>query len=457
MGITLPHNPEAERAVLAAMIMDEEAAYTALEILEPDDFYLAGNEAIFKAIQSLLLEGKPVDYIGIVDELRREGDLDRAGGIDGIITLTQAVATSTLIDYHAGLVLDASKTRRLIKICWSTAETGSKSEAPPDQLIGQVESELFAIQEKRVRGIGLVSEYLSDAIKNLDTSRKDYVPGVQYGFPDLDLKTGGFHRGEVTILAARPSMGKSSLAIAITRKLAIEQREPVAFVSLEVSAEGLIRQILSPIAKVSMTAIRRKKIEPDEMKRLVDAASVIYQAPLYINDDPLASVFSIRSWVGRVVKHVNLKLVVVDYLQLIHSNLKTLSREQEVSFISRSFKGIARSFDVPVLVLCQMSRKIEYRGEQAAPRLSDLRESGSIEQDADVVLFIHSSKSKLENPTERVSLIIEKQRQGPKATIDLIFNAEYAEFKPAAPEYYEKEQKYYESRSEAREIESTPF
>ncbi len=440
----LPHNLEAERAVLAAMVMDREAANVGIEMLSSGGFYSTSHQKIFDAICELYTsDHQGVDLTSLSESLRRKGELEAIGGLPALAELLQSVATSANVEYHAQIVREKALTRELIKSCSQLAERGFADSDDVANLLEDAEKTIFSLAEKRTtRGFQPVSALMGEIMEDIEKTwrHKEAVTGVATGYAKLDALTSGLQKSNLVVLAARPSVGKTAFALNIAQNVAMKSKIPVGIFSLEMSADQIVRRILCAEAKVDLARVRSGYINKEDFGRLTQAANTLSQSPIYIDDSPGLNINEIRTRSRRLFSELRqLGLLVVDYIQLISTRERVENRQQEVSLISRSLKGIARDLDCPVLALSQLSRAIEKR-DDPSPRLSDLRESGAIEQDADVVMFIHRDTMKKsshqddadshdEEPEEApTKLIIGKQRNGPTGFVELYFIKHYTRF-----------------------------
>jgi replicative DNA helicase len=438
-GRVPPHSLDAECAVLGAILLEPNALPRAIEALTPDCFYKAAHRTIFQAAIHLFERGDPVDMITVTDELRK---MDRLAAIGGTVTLTSlldSVATAANIDYHARIVYDKYLSRRLITTAKDIVDEGYADRLPTDQLLDQAQANVFAISEGRLReGFTHIRDVVRDSFVQIENlhHNPDAISGIRTGFDDLDAILAGLHNGDLVILAARPSMGKTSLALSLVQNVAIDHKLPVAVFSLEMSKEQLVLRMLCSEARVDNHLLRRGIIKKHEWPNLTKAASLLTTAPIYIDDTPGVNVLEMRAKSRRLKMEKGLRLVVVDYLQLMQSATRAENRQQEISNISRSLKGLSKELQVPVVALSQLSRAVESRAGNKRPMLSDLRESGAIEQDADVVLFLYREgvydRECPEDLRGVAEVIIGKQRNGPIGEIKLKFFSEYTRFENLA-------------------------
>ncbi|MGM0501455.1 MAG: replicative DNA helicase [Bacillota bacterium] len=427
-----PSSEEAEKSTLGSMLLDREAIPTAVEHLQENDFYWNKHAIIYNAICKLFDKGDPVDLVTLTEKLREEDQLEEIGGASYITTLVNSVPTAANIKHYAKIVEEKSILRGLIRTANQISKLGYKDEGEVDDLLDQAESLIFEVSEKRsVKEFSGIKDVLMDTFDDLEElhKNKDDVTGVPTGFRDLDKMTSGFQESDLVIIAARPSMGKTALALNIAQYSAIEEDVSVAIFSLEMSKSQLVQRMLCSEAQVNSHRLRTGQLRDTDWRRLSQAAGRLGEADIFIDDTPGITVMEMRAKARRIQAEHDLDLILIDYLQLMQGSGNTESRQQEVSKISRSLKGLGRELNVPVVSLSQLSRAVEQRNNKR-PQLSDLRASGSIEQDADVVAFIY--RDEYYNPdTEKkgiTEIIVGKQRNGPVGTIELAFQKEYTKF-----------------------------
>jgi replicative DNA helicase len=450
-GRVPPQAVDIEKAVLGAMLIEREAIPQVIEILPPDAFYASQHQKVYDAILGLFERGNPVDLITVGEELRRNGELENVGGEYYLSELTTHVASAANVEYHTRIITEKSLLRKLIETM--TAHVGDAYDPSADafELLDQVESDIFRISDTQLRRAATsMNEVLKDTLSRLEAihGRESGITGVPTGFRALDNLTGGWQPSDLIIIAARPSMGKTAFALASARNSALHQKDPVgvAIFSLEMSAGQLAQRLLTSEARVDAQAARTGRLSDDDWPKLARAAGRLSSAPIYIDDTPGLSILELRAKCRRLKAEHDIGLVVVDYLQLMHGTLQSRSsnREQEIAQISRSLKGLAKELNVPVLALSQLSRAVETRGGDRRPQLSDLRESGSIEQDADVVAFIYRAErygitvDEHGNSTEGLAeIIVGKQRNGPVGDVRLAFVHQHARFENLTTYYAE--------------------
>ncbi|MBR5467818.1 MAG: replicative DNA helicase [Firmicutes bacterium] len=427
-----PHDNEAETAVLSSMFIDKEAASAAVELLQADDFYRPDNKAVFEACYELFSTGSPIDIITVKNKLEEKGIFEQVGGIAFVAQIASSVGSSVNVKHYAEIVKNKSTLRQLIKTCNDVAANCYESKTDINYVIDKAEKGIFEVSEGRNAGDGhhirdiAVSafEKIEDIYKN-----KGKLTGVPTGFVDFDAKTAGLQKSDLILLAARPSMGKTAFALNIAQNAAIRHNVPVAIFSLEMGEEQLVNRMLCSEAMIDAQKLRTGELEDEDWPKLIQALGPLSKSNIYIFDTPGASPMDVRSKCRKLKMEKGLGLIMIDYLQLMNGDGKNDSRQQEISNISRALKGIARELQVPVIALSQLSRACEQRSDHR-PMLSDLRESGAIEQDADVVAFLYRDEyyfpdTEAKNQAE---LIIAKQRNGPTGTVNLAWLGQYTKF-----------------------------
>ncbi|TBR20319.1 replicative DNA helicase, partial [bacterium] len=411
-----PQSLEAEMAVLGSMLIDEEAISIAIESLDKSVFYKDTHRKVFEVISNLYEDGKAVDLVTVTDELRKMGNLESVGGVSFLTELANSVPTAANIKHYTALVKEKSILRTLINNSTKIISLCHGSEGNIDEVVDNAERLIFEVSDNKPRGSFLhVKEVIKDSIETIDRlyQKKAHVTGVPTGFIDFDIKTAGLQNSDLIVIAGRPSMGKSALAICMAEYAAVTEKIPVAFFSLEMSKEQFVQRILCSHAKVDAHKVRTGYLSPSDWPHLTAAAGKLSEAPIYIDDTPAISVMELRAKARRLKANHDIKLLILDYMQLMRGAGNIDSRQQEISDISRSLKALARELDVPIVAISQLSRAVESRNDHR-PQLSDLRESGAIEQDADLVVLI--LREEYYNPTpdnEGISeIIIAKQRNG---------------------------------------------
>lgn len=438
-----PQNIEAEQCVLGSILLQTEAMDKVVETLTAEDFYRPEHRLIFAAMLHLFGKTEPRDLVTVTNVLKNENNLDKMGGPAYLATLTDIVPVAANIVYYAKIVREKSILRRLISTSTEIASRCYEEQDDIDKLLDETEQNIFDIaQAKSSQSVFPISTVISAAFNEVKklSERKEMITGVPSGFEDFDRKTAGLQPADLIILAARPSMGKTALAMNMVQNAALLYKVPVGVFSLEMSKEQLGMRMLCSISKVDSQRIRTGHIHENDWPKLARAVGMLSEAPIYIDDTPSLSILELRAKARRLKTEKNLGLVVVDYLQLMRGHGSTERREQEISEISRSLKAMAKELHIPVIALSQLNRSLESRGDKR-PQLSDLRESGAIEQDADVICFIYRDEvyNKSEaNPKRGIAeLIIGKQRNGPTGTIELTFMSEFTTFENLARTDYQ--------------------
>lgn len=439
-GKVQPQAIPLEEAVLGAIMLDKNALTVVLDILRPESFYLDGHQAIYRAMLRLFERSQPVDLLTVTEELKKGGDLQLAGGPVYLVELTNRIASAANIEYHARIISQKYIQRELISTSTKVINDAFEDTTDVFQLLDDAEQGLFAIaQQNMSRGYDSMSSLAVKVRKQLDElkNREDGLTGVPTGFTELDRLTSGWQPSDLIILAARPGMGKTSFVLSLAKNAAAEFGKGVAIFSLEMSSVQLAQRIISMEAEISGSKMRNGQLEEYEMQQLNTALERISEAPIFIDDTPGINVFELRAKCRRLKMQHDISLVVIDYLQLMSGGGENQkgNREQEISAISRALKGLAKELHVPVIALSQLSRAVEVRGGTKRPQLSDLRESGAIEQDADIVSFIYRPEYyQILEDEEGQSLkgiaevIIAKHRNGALKTVNLKFTAEFARF-----------------------------
>jgi len=438
-GPVPPQSLDAERSVLAAMLLDFESIGRALELLEPPAFYRVAHQKMFEAVIALYNRNEKADLITVAEELRKRGDLEAVGGQPALAQVLDHATTSANLEEHARIINAKYLLRSLIK---SAGEIQQECFAESDEsgaILDRAEQRIFAITDRRVRqGLVPLKELLKPAFEQIQSlyERKTLVTGVASGYEDIDRMTSGFQAGDLVIIAGRPSMGKTAMAVNIAENASIHHKTPVAIFSLEMSKEQLVLRMLGSQSEVPLHKIRNGYLGQEDWPRLTTGAGLLTQAPIMIDDSAALTVFEIRAKCRRLMAERKLGLVVIDYLQLIRGSGRVENRVQEVSQITRGLKALAKELNVPIVALSQLSRAPEQRGTDRRPQLSDLRESGSVEQDADVVLFVYREEYyKPDDPAlkGKATIIIAKQRNGPTGDVTLTFLRECTKFLPYSP------------------------
>lgn len=427
-----PHSLDAEQSVLGSMLLDKEAVAAASEILQGEDFYSDAHKEIYEAILDIYDHGTPVDLVTLAEALRQRGSLEAVGGGTYISGLSMSVPSTANVRYYIRIVEEKSILRRLIFASNDIIKESYEAAEDLDIIIDHAEKKVFEIsQKKNSRAFEPIKTILLETYAKIEelTKNKGKIVGVPTGFHDFDLRTSGLNKSDLILIAARPSMGKTSFAINIAQNAAVRHQIPVAIFSLEMAKDQLAQRMLSSESNIELQKIRTGDLSEQDWIKLVHAATPLSQAPIFIDDTPAVTAMEIRSKARRLKLEHNLGLIVIDYLQLMSGRGRVESRQQEVSEISRSLKALARELQVPVVALSQLSRGPEARQDHR-PMLSDLRESGAIEQDADVVVFLY--RDEYYNPdSEKKNIaeaIIAKQRNGPTGTVELVWLGQYTKF-----------------------------
>lgn len=428
-----PQNLDAEQSVLGAMIIDKEAVLKAIEVLKPEDFYRDANGHVFQAIATLFERGEAIDLITLAEELRQTGLLDQVGGVAYVAGLANSVPTAANVEYYAQIVEEKSLLRQLIGVSTRMARMGYEADEEVETLLDKAEQMVFELtQRKSVSSFTPLKAVLMNTFERIEFlfQNKGNITGVPSGFAALDKMTSGFQPSDLVIVAARPSMGKTAFCLNIAQYASLKKNLPVAVFSLEMSKEQLVTRMLCVEAMVDQQKLRTGDLSDEDWQKLTRAAGPMAQAPLFIDDTPGISIMEMRAKCRRLKSEHGLSLIVIDYLQLMSGGKKTENRQQEISEISRSLKALAREVQAPVIALSQLSRAVEQRQDKK-PMMSDLRESGSLEQDADIVMFIYRDDYYNPETTDRpgrADIIIAKQRNGPVGTVELGFLKEFTKF-----------------------------
>lgn len=432
-----PQAVDLEAAVLGAMLLEKEAIAKAIEVLDDTAFYRPAHQLIFQAMERLFERGEPVDVLTLIEELRRQGDLEKAGGEYAVTELTTKVTTGANVEYHAHIVLERALMRQLIS---SSSEVINRAYTETEDaldLLDEAEQRIFKISEQRMRkSFVSINTAVHSTMELLESihGKHSGITGVPSGFTELDNYTGGFQKSDLIIVAGRPSQGKTALVLSIARNASVLHNVPIGFFSLEMSTQQLVLRLICAEARVDAHSVRTGRLPEDEWRKLSTSVGRLYKAKIFIDDTPALGILELRAKARRLKAEHNIGLIVLDYLQLMQGPRNIQSREQEISTISRSLKALSKELEVPVIALSQLNRAVEARSDKR-PVLADLRESGAIEQDADVVIFVHRpemfgiEKDDDGEPTEGMAeLILGKQRNGPTGKVKLAFVKQYARF-----------------------------
>jgi replicative DNA helicase len=445
VGKLPPQNLEAEQSVLGAVLLESNALLKVIDIITEEDFYREGHRKIFRAMLDLFDKGEAIDLVTMSESLTRTNDLESVGGNSYLASLAGAVPTAANVVYHAKILKEKSILRHLLRTSTEIASRVYESEHEADELLDIAEKRIFEISDKRVR---TAFEPLRSVVKDSFTmiehlyDKKEAITGVPSGFPDLDDMTTGFQKGDIIVVGGRPSMGKTALSLNIAQHVGVELKEPVAIFSLEMSTRQLVMRMLCSEAMVDSNRVRKGFVGKQDWHKLTSAAGRLTEAPIFIDDSSDINVLEMRAKARRLKMEHGLSLVIVDYLQLMRGRASFERREQEISDISRSLKSLAKELDIPVIALSQLNRGVELRTDKR-PNLADLRESGAIEQDADVILFLYRDEVyDKHNPDKRgkAEAIVAKQRNGPTGLVKLTYLDYCTKFTPAASGYYAEEE-----------------
>ncbi|UOE46155.1 replicative DNA helicase [Agromyces larvae] len=428
---TPPHDLLAEQSALGGMMLSKDAVADVIETIRGVDFYVPKHETIFNAILSLYSHGEPTDVIAVTDELTKTGELQRAGGVEYLHTLTSLVPTAANAGFYANIVAERALLRRLVEAGTRIVQMGYAGEGEVTELVNNAQAEIYGVTGSvESEDYVPLNEALGLAVEEMEAAQhSDGSVGVPTGFRDLDDLTNGFHPGQMIIVAARPAMGKSTLALDFARSAAIGHQLPTIFFSLEMGKAEIAMRLLSAEASVPLQKVRKGDLHNEDWTTIARVRSNISSAPLYLDDSPNMTLVEIRAKCRRLKQRVGLKMVVIDYLQLMTSGKKVESRQQEVAEFSRALKLLAKELQVPVIALSQLNRGPEQRADKR-PALSDLRESGSIEQDADMVILLHrESVYERDSPRQgEADLIVAKHRNGPTRDIEVAFLGHFSRF-----------------------------
>lgn len=434
LGKVPPHDLEAEQAIIGSMLTDKDAVISAIEVLRAEDFYREDNKSIFEAIFNLYNRAEPIDIITVKSELETMGKFEQVGGLEYLAELPEKVPTTANASKYIKIVEEKSTLRRLIKTANEIIELGYDPLQDVEDIMEGAEKKIFNImQEKNQKGYTPIKDVLVESFTKLEElyNRKQHITGVPSGFSELDYRTAGFHGSELILIAARPAMGKTAFALNIAVNAAIRGNTPVAIFSLEMSKDQLVNRIMCSEAMVDSNKVRTGKLEENDWTKLAESIGPLSEANIFIDDTPGINITEIRAKCRKLKLEKNIGMVVIDYLQLIQGSSKRASgsREQEISEISRSLKILAKELNVPVIALSQLSRAAEQRPDHR-PMLSDLRESGAIEQDADIVMFLYRDDyyNKESEKKDIAEVIIAKHRGGSTGTVELLWLGNYTKF-----------------------------
>ena len=440
-GHLQPQALDIERVVLGALMIDKDAFSLVAEILKPTSFYEPRHQKIYKAVQTLSMDDKPVDLLTVTEELKRQGELDNVGGVVYIMDLTQQVASSAHIEYHAHILAQKSLMRQLISYTSRIQELAFDDTVDPDVVMQEAEGSLFEISQKNMKSdYTQIDPVLTEAVQIMQKAAQNTsgVTGVPTGYEKLDDMTAGWQPSDLVIIAGRPGMGKTAFALSLAKNIAVDHQVPIGFFSLEMSNVQLVNRLMANVCEISGKSIQNGQLTEDEWKRLDGNLRKLEGKPIYLDDTPGLSIFELRTKARRLVREKKVEIIMIDYLQLMNANgMRFGNRQEEVSTISRSLKGLAKELNIPILALSQLNRGLESRegNEGKRPQLSDLRESGAIEQDADMVIFVHRPEyyrlyedEKGRDLRGKAEIIIAKHRKGSTGTVTLRFEGEYTRF-----------------------------
>ena len=466
IGRIQPQARELEEAILGALMLEKDAYSLVSDILKPESFYDNIHQIIYRAIVSLALRQAPVDILTVVEELKKEGELETVGGPVYIAQLTEKVASAAHIEFHARIIAQKYLARELISFSSQITNKAFDETSDVDDLMQEAESKLFEISQGNVKkDVTQINPVIKEALNllNIAANRPEGLSGLQTGFTSLDKITSGWQNSDLVIIAARPAMGKTVFVLSMAKNMAVTYGFPVALFSLEMSNVQLVNRLIVNTCEIPGEKIKNGRLEPYEWEQLDYKIKELYDAPLFIDDTPSLSVFELRTKARRLVREHGVKIIIIDYLQLMNaSGMNYGSREQEVSMISRSLKGLAKELNIPIIALSQLNRGVEGRtgAEGKRPQLSDLRESGAIEQDADMVCFIHRPEyykifedDKGNSLIGLAEIIIAKHRNGATADVLLRFKSEFARFQNIDDEYNQNGGQF---RSKIGEPENSP-
>ena len=427
-----PHSYEAEESVLGGILIDNFTINSAMEILKPEDFYKRAHSEIFKAMVALTERGEPIDAVTLSEELKKTNILDECGGLEMISRLASSVPSAANVIYYANMVKSFSIRRTAIHEASEVINNAYDTEKNLDEFIDETEQRILSISdEKTEKSFTHIGDIAQDALQLVERlyDKKKSVTGVSSGFSKLDDITAGFQKASLSILAARPGVGKTALALTFAQNVALREELAVGIFSLEMSKEELFMRMLSSEARVSNSKLKTGKFPESDFPKIVEAASRLTDAPIYIDDTGGLTITELKAKARRLAREKKLGLIIVDYLQLMRSPTYKYSREQEIADISRSLKGLAKELNIPIIALSQLNRSVEGRDEKR-PRIADLRESGAIEQDADIIAFIY--RDEMYNPDTKdkgiAEIILGKHRAGPTGTVRVAFSGEYTRF-----------------------------
>ena len=442
-GRIAPRDTELEEMVLGTIMLESDAYITVCDILRPESFYDPIHQKIYEAIQNLGASSRPIDMFTVTEQLRLNGALEEVGGALYIAKLTNSVMSGANLEFHARIIAQKYLARELITFSSVVGSRAFDESLDVDDVLQEAEARLFEISQRNVKkDITQIDSVIQDALEQIQkaSNRDTGISGLQSGYPELDKMTSGWQRSDLIIIAARPAMGKTAFVLSMAKNMAVNFNTPIAFFSLEMSNVQLVNRLISNVCEVEGEKIKSGQLSPMEWEQLMTRVKTLISAPLYIDDSGSLSIFELRTKARRLVREHNIEMIIIDYLQLMNaSGMKSGSREQEVSMISRSLKQLAKELNIPIIALSQLNRNLESRttgNEGKRPQLSDLRESGAIEQDADMVCFIHRPEYYLRSDTDAegrdirglAEFQIAKHRNGPVGDVKLRFRNKFARF-----------------------------
>ena len=432
-GHLQPQALDVEKAVLGALMIDKDAYAVVCEMLHPESFYEPRNQKVYAAVRDLSMAERPVDVLTVTEQLAKNGDLEEVGGPVYVAELSSRVASSANIEYHARIIAQKYLARQLISFA-SVIETKAFDDTTDiDDLMQEAEGSLFELSQRNMKkDYTQIDPVIKNAVEVIQkaAANKDGITGVPTGYHKLDDITSGWQASDLVIIAGRPAMGKTSFALSMAKNIAADYKVPMAFFSLEMSNVQLVNRLISNCCEIQGKKIQNGQLQPDEWERLDKRMNDLIGAPLYVDDTPGLSVFELRTKARRLVREHGVKLIMIDYLQLMNANgMRFSSRQEEVSTISRSLKGLAKELDIPILALSQLNRGVDARTDKR-PVMSDLRESGAIEQDADIIMFIYRDWVYHKDTADPnvAEIIIGKQRNGPTGTVNMRFDGQFTRF-----------------------------
>ena len=440
LGRIAPRDKELEEAVLGALMLEKDAYASVCDLLKPDCFYEPANRVIYEAIQTLGAAQKPIDMLTVTEQLRLNGTLEEAGGAVFVTELTSRVSSAAHVEFHARIVAQKYLARELISFASNIENKAYDESNDIEDLLQEAEGKLFEISQRNVKkDVTQIDPVISQALEQIQNAanRSSGLSGLETGYHKLDKVTSGWQNSDLIIIAARPAMGKTAFVLSMAKNMAVTYNTPIALFSLEMSNVQLVNRLISNVCELEGSKIKSGQLTPLEWDQLMARIKALNGAPLYIDDTPSLSIFELRTKAMRLAREHNIKMIIIDYLQLMNaSGMKFGSREQEVSMISRSLKQLAKELNIPIIALSQLNRSVENRADGKRPQLSDLRESGAIEQDADIVCFIHRPEYYLHSDTDangndirgKAEFIIAKHRSGSVEDIQLRFRAPFARF-----------------------------